>query len=154
MVLFLDWNTFQFLDPVSEEYSVEVIHLVLDDACCETREENRLRTEGGIDIGDLDPLPSFYVTALSGDAQAAFVVALRVVGMFDDLGIDHADGPVVLIVTIAHETDADDTFIDTDLRRRETDSAIVRVFDIAHHLFCETYVFFHLGRRYVFALCS
>ena len=154
MVLFLDWNTFQFLDPVGEEHSVEMVHFVLDDTCGETREEDGLWTKRCIDVGYLDPLPSLYISALPRDAQASFIVALGIVGMFDDLGIDHTDGPIVFVVTIAHETDTDDAFIDTNLRCRETDSAIVWVFDIAHHLFSETYVFFHLGRRDIFALGS
>lgn len=142
----------RFLHPIRKKNPLEVIHLVLDDAGSESREEYGLWPKGGIDIRNLDSLPSIHVPVFSRDTQTPLVIGLGLFGMFYDFRIYHRDRPIVFIVPIAHKTHGDNPFIHPNLRSSKSNPAIVRIFHIPHHILGKAHVFpeFRWNDRFAF----
>ena len=87
-----------------------------------------------VGIADLDPDGTLDIAVDIGYRETSLSEDDGLFRVFEDGWIDHHDRPEFFVVIVTQETHGDEATIDAYLGCGETDTAIIRITDIADHV--------------------
>lgn len=88
---------------IREQYSVEVVNLMLDNSSCEILELHIVFPPLDIEELDLDPVPPLDHATLTRDREASFLIGTFFFRVFGNHRIEEGNGSIVFIIIIPHQ---------------------------------------------------
>lgn len=114
---------------------------MLDNPCSKICQLHTVFFPFSIQEFNLDPAPSLHITRFSRYWEASFFVTTFVRRCLDNHRIDHGNGTIILIVVCFHQWDDNKSLVDSYLWCCESDSTIIRIFDMLDHIFRKSSIF-------------